>query len=159
MGLLCASDAGEIGVLHEVERFARGRERFCGAQYLLSLGVDEKGNLQKCWEDVDKPEHSFGTAGHWEPKDPIMTADRPDNLTKYLDTVLPNLDRECSDCVWLPTCAGGCPGKRLYYKKDCVPFKDTPEKYVLALINHLEKEKDDSKTDNSYRYDELCPKC
>ena len=160
IGLLCASDAGEIGTLHEVERFAPGHGRFCGAQYLLGLGVDEKGNLQKCWEDVDKPEHSFGTAGRWDPKNPITTADTPDNLTKYLDTALPNRDEECSDCVWLPVCAGGCPNKRLYHKKDCVPFKDTPEKYVLALYDRMEKEKDDDgKTDNCHWYDDLCPKC
>ena len=115
------------------------------AHHLMSVGIDEKGNLQKCWEDVDKPEHSFGTAARWDPKNPIATADRPDNLTSYLNTALPNVDAECIDCVWLPVCAGGCPNKRLYYQKQCLPFKDSPEKYVLALYNRFREEKANKK--------------
>ncbi len=148
VGLLCSSDASEIGVRRDAKRFAPGHGQYCGAHRLMSVGIDEKGNLQKCWEDVDKPEHSFGTAERWDPKNPIATADCPDNLTRYLNTALPNSDEECSGCVWLPTCAGGCPNKRLYYQKQCLPFKDTPEKYVLALYNRIREEKtDDQKRD------------
>lgn len=135
VGLLCASDASEISIRQAAKWFSPGHGLCCGAQCLMSVGIDEKGNLQKCWEDVDKPEHSFGTAEHWDPKNPIATADRPENLITYLNTALPNSDAECNDCVWLPTCAGGCPNRRLYYQKFCVPFKDAPEKYVLALYD------------------------
>ena len=138
---LCATDASEIGIRRSARSFVAGHGRYCMAHHLLSIGVDEKGNLQKCWEDVDKPEHSFGTAKRWDPKNPIATADRPDNLTRFLNTALPNFDEECDDCVWLPTCAGGCPNKRLYYQKQCLPFKDAPEKYVLALYDRIGKEK------------------
>ena len=139
--LLCASDASEIGIAREAWRFTAGRGQFCLAHRLLGLGIDEKGNLHKCWEDVDKPEHSFGTAARWDPKDPIATAERPDNLTCYLNTTLPNGDEECRECIWLPTCVGGCPNKRLYYRRQCLPFRDEPEKYVLALHDRIEKEK------------------
>lgn len=142
VGLLCASDASEIGVRRDAKRFAPGHGQYCGAHRLMSVGIDEKGRLHKCWEDVDKPEHSFGTAGRWDPKNPIATADCPDNLTRYLNTALPNSDEECSGCVWLPTCAGGCPNKRLYYKRQCLAFQDEPEKYVLALYDRIGEEKD-----------------
>ena len=145
VGILCTSDAGEIDIRRDAKRFAPGRGQYCAAHYLLRVGIDEKGNLQKCWEDVDKPEHSFGTAGRWDPRNPIATADRPDNLTRYLNTSLPNLDTECNDCVWLPTCAGGCPNRRLNYEKECLPFREMPEKYVLALYDRIGKEKTSDK--------------
>ena len=143
VGLLCDTDSSKISVLHYAKRFAPGHGHYCIAHRLFSIGIDEKGNLQKCWEDVDKPEHSFGTAGRWDPKNPLATADCPDNLTRYLNTALPNLDAECDDCIWLPTCSGGCPNKRLYYQKQCLPFKDEPEKYVLALYDRIGEEKKD----------------
>ncbi|MBO4915350.1 MAG: radical SAM protein [Oscillospiraceae bacterium] len=145
VGLLCSSDASEISVRRDAKRFAPGRGQYCMAHRLMSVGIDEKGNLQKCWEDVDKPEHSFGTAERWDPKNPIATADRPDNLMRYINTALPNFDEECDKCVWLPTCSGGCPNKRLYYQKQCLPFRDEPEKYVLALYDRIGEEKTDDK--------------
>ena len=141
VGLLCSTDASEINVRRDAKRFSPGHGQYCMAHHLMSIGIDEKGNLQKCWEDVDKPEHSFGTADRWDPKNPIATADFPDNLTRYLNTSLPNHDEECENCVWLPTCAGGCPNKRLYYQKQCLPFKDAPEKYVLALHERIGEER------------------
>ena len=141
VGLLCAKDASEVGIRREAMRFVPGRGQFCMAHRLMSIGIDEKGNLQKCWEEVDKPEHRFGTAGRWDPNDPITTADYPDKLTRYLNTALPNFDEECGECVWLPACAGECPNKRIYHKKNCLPFKDDPEKYVLALYDRIQKEK------------------
>ena len=139
VGLLCDTDASEVGIRRDARRFAPGHGQYCMAHHLMSVGIDEKGNLQKCWEDVDKPEHSFGTVERWDVKNPIATADHPDNLTRYLNTALPNLDAECDDCVWLPTCAGGCLNKRLYYQKQCLPFKNEPEKYVLALYDRIQE--------------------
>ena len=141
VGLLCTSDASEIDIDRDARLFAPGRGQYCAAHQLLRIGIDEKGNLQKCWEDVDKPEHSFGTAERWDPKDPIATADCPDNLTRYLNTALPNLDEECNECVWLPTCIGGCPNRRVHSHKECLAFKDMPEKFVLALYNRIQKAK------------------
>lgn len=137
--LLCGDEAGEIGIIRDASRFSCGRGHFCGAHRLLSVGIDDRGRLYKCWEDVDKPEHSFGSAARWDPADPITTAERPDNLVNYLNTAMPNGDGECAECVWLPLCAGGCPNKRLYGEKACVPYKDTPEKFVLKLYEKVGK--------------------
>lgn len=57
----------------------------CGASHLFDLGIDAEGNLYKCWEAVDKPHLSFGRARDWDPRDPLATADRPDNLTCFLN--------------------------------------------------------------------------
>lgn len=143
VGLLCGSDASEVGIRQEAYRFRRGRGHYCGAHNIWSVGIDERGNLQKCWEAVDKPAISFGTAHDWDPKDPIATASNPDNLTMYLNTACPVPDDECRECVWLPMCAGGCPHKRLFSGRECVGFKDDPEAYVLALHARIGEEKEE----------------
>ena len=141
VGLLCGADASDIGIRQEAGRFRTGRGSFCGAHSLWSVGIDDAGNLQKCWEDVDKPAISFGTAHDWDPANPLVTAAKPDNLTMFLNTAGPVPDDECRQCVWLPMCAGGCPHMRLFEGRRCVPFKDDPEKYVLALYARIGREK------------------
>jgi uncharacterized protein len=133
VGLLCETDASEVSIRQEAGRFRAGRGHYCGAHTLWSVGIDERGNLQKCWESVDKPQISFGTAHDWDPHDPIATASKPDNLLMYLNTACPVPDDECQECVWLPSCVGGCPHQRLFRGRKCIAFKDDPEGYVLAL--------------------------
>ena len=133
VGLLCGSDESEVSLRQEASRFAKGRGHYCGAHNIWSVGVDDKGNLQKCWEAVDKPWISFGTAHDWNPADPLTTASHPDNLTMYLNTAAPVPDEECRECVWLPICVGGCPHRRIFDGRHCIAFKDEPESYVLAL--------------------------
>ncbi len=130
--LLCDSSAGEIEAGKDTQIIGR-RPHFCGANTLYTIGVDDKGNLQKCWEDVDKPERSFGRASVWDPARPFQTADHPDKLTCYLNATLPLNDPECRECVWLPACLGGCPNRRLYAQRVCAAYKNEPEKYVMAL--------------------------
>ena len=139
--LLCSSNESEVSVRQEANRFARGRGHYCGAHNMWSVGIDEKGNLQKCWEAVDKPHISFGTAHDWDPTDPLGTASNLDNLTMYLNTSNPIADEECRECVWLPTCVGGCPHRRLFGGRRCIAFKDDPESYVLALHARIGEQK------------------
>lgn len=146
VGLLCGSDASEVSIRQEAGRFSTGRGHYCGAHNIWSVGIDEKGNLQKCWESVDKPHISFGTAHDWDPADPLATASKPDNLTMYLNTACPVPDEECRDCIWLPSCAGGCPQRRLFNgHRACVAFKDDPESYVLALHARIGEDKKEDK--------------
>ncbi|MDO4400989.1 MAG: radical SAM protein [Coriobacteriia bacterium] len=140
VGLLCGTDASELGVRQEAGRFRAGRGHYCGAHSIWSVGVDDCGNLQKCWEAVDKPAISFGTAHDWNPQNPLETASNPDNLTMYLNTAYPMPDAECHECVWLPMCVGGCPHVRLFEHRRCIAFKDDPEAYVLALHARIGKE-------------------
>lgn len=139
---LCASDSSALGLRRAAERFHEGHSCFCGASLLPYLGIDERGRLYKCWEDVDKPQASFGSAARWDPLRPVATADAPDRLTAYLVTALPAEDPECAECRWLPLCAGGCPNRRIYYgERPCLSYRDVPEQYVLALYERLKEEK------------------
>ena len=141
VGLLCGLDASEVGIRQEAKRFRTGRGHYCGAHTLWAVGIDERGNLQKCWEAIDKPAIAFGTAHDWDPANPFATASNPDNLTMYLNTACPVPDEECRECVWLPMCVGGCPHKRLFEGRRCVEFRDNPQAYVLALHARIGEEK------------------
>ncbi len=146
VGLLCSSDASEVGVKQEARRFSKGRGHYCGANTVWAVGIDAAGNLQKCWEAVDKTAISFGTAHDWDPNNPLVTASNPDNLTKFLNTANPVPDEECRECVWLPTCVGGCPYKRLFVERQCIAFRDDPEAYVLALHARIGEDKEEKES-------------
>ncbi|MBQ9007094.1 MAG: radical SAM protein [Atopobiaceae bacterium] len=134
MHLLQGSLVTKTQTEHEAERFGVGRGYFCGANSLWTVGIDHLGNLQKCWEAVDKPRYSFGTAHDWDPTDPLRTAAHPDQLTCYLNTTGPVPDKECHECVWLPVCVGDCPHKRLFDGgRTCISCRNDPESFVLAL--------------------------
>ncbi|MBO4265742.1 MAG: radical SAM protein [Lachnospiraceae bacterium] len=137
VNLLCGSDMHDIDILKDSAPFFAGRGVHCVANMGLSMCIDDRGNLLKCWDDVDKADRSFGNVAGWDPEDPIGTATSPDNLTSYLNTSGALDDPECQECIWLPACAGGCPHQRLYYEKSCIPFKDCPEEYVLALYRRM----------------------
>lgn len=138
--LLCGGDESEVSAKQEAGRFRVGHGSFCMAHTIWSVSVDACGNLHKCRGAVDKPRFSFGVAHDWDPADPFATASNPDNLTMYLNTACPVPDEECRECMWLPMCVGGCPHRRLSTGRDCVPFKDNPEEYVLALHARMANE-------------------
>ena len=152
VGLLCESDESEISIRQEAGRFSVGRGHYCGAHSIWSLGIDAMGNLQKCWEAIDKPSISFGTAHDWDPADPIATASKLDNLTMFLNTAVPVPDEECRECIWLPSCVGGCPYRRLFDGRKCIAFKNNPDSYVLALHARIGEnkaaEKDSEKSED-----------
>lgn len=143
VNLLCGSDSADVGIIHDSRRLRPGRGHYCMTHNLWSIGIDEEGRLQKCWEDVDKPEHSFGHAKRWDPKNPLGTADDPDKMTVYLNSAGALYDPECRECIWLPQCSGGCPNKRIYGKRKCIPYKNDPEAFALAVWKaRKEKEKE-----------------
>ena len=137
MGLARVADMGDLSVFQQIRHFGPASGSFCGAHSLWDVGIDEQGRLHKCWEAVDKPALSFGNAYDWNPTDPIATAARPNNLTKFLNTALPMSDAECLDCIWLPLCVGGCPYRRLFESKACVAYKNDSQTFVRALYAHM----------------------
>ena len=137
--LLCDKDRFATGLEYDVNWFRAGCCTFCGATQLNNISIDDKGNLIKCWENVDKPYLSFGKAENWDPKDPIRSASEPDNLVRFMNCAIPLADEECMNCIWLPSCAGGCPVKRLEGKRKCVTYKDDPEAFVLALYEKMKE--------------------
>lgn len=146
VNVLCGSDVNDIDILKDAAPFYAGRGSHCVANLGLCMCVDDRGNLLKCWDDVDKEDRSFGTAAEWDPEDPFGTAASPDNLTVYLNTSGALNDPECQECVWLPACAGGCPHQRLHYERSCLPYKDYPEEYVLSLYRRMNERTEQQKS-------------
>jgi len=138
---LCGAGENAVGIARDVLSFRGGGGNYCGATNIFSVGTDEQGRLYKCWEDMDKPERSFGSVRTWDPADPLFTAEKPDLLTGYLNAACPPDDPECRECVWLPVCRGGCPNRRMHAGRACLPYKDDPGKYVLALYERMRTEK------------------
>ena len=90
-----------------------------------------------CQNTVDKPEWRFAHAHSWDPADPLATATNVDRFTTLANAALPTADEECAACAWLPLCNGGCPLQRMTLGKACIPYKDNPRAYVLALVDRL----------------------
>lgn len=139
---LSGAEETAIAISQEAGRFEAGRGHYCHAQSLFSAVIDNRGLVYKCWEDTGKPQASFGTARDWNPADPFATAEKPDELTKYLNTAAPIPDAECRACIWLPLCIGGCPRRRLAGNRACVPFKDDVEGFVLAVADRMVAQKE-----------------
>ena len=138
IGLLQAQDAPkEIQLRHMAERYTVRGGTYCSANRLYDMGIDDQGRLFKCWEEVDKPERSFGHVSTWNPDDPVLSAERKDLLTAYLNTCCPVPDPKCRECLWLPMCCGGCPYRRMIGEQTCFLFKDDPEAFALAVYQAL----------------------
>ena len=120
---------------------ARGRR--CSAQTPYAVCIDEQGRLYSCSATLAMPEFSFGDAATWDPADPDRTAAAPAQRNWFLEDSLPGNDPECRDCLWLPVCGGGCAFMRHKGRRDCVPWKDDPEGFVLAQYQRMgEKRRD-----------------
>ena len=134
VGVLVGDENIAVAAREDARRFGHARSLYCCVHELWSLGIDHLGNLHKCWEAVDKPETAFGVARDWDPRKPLLSASNRDMLSCFLSAGAPLADPECRACVWLPHCAGGCPNMRLFGSgRRCVPYKDNPEAFVLAL--------------------------
>ena len=142
------SSLKEVALRQEAGRYAAHKGVFCSANRISAVAVDNQGRLYKCWEELDKPEKSFGNVSSWDPDDPVRSAQRKDLLTAYLNTCCPVPDPECRDCLWLPMCCGGCPGRRLNGEDVCYSFKKDPEAFALAVYRAL-NEKDQKQKEST----------
>ena len=130
----------EVMLRPEMRHIPVGEDHVCNAQNLYMLTMDERGGLymsggMACGKD----EYVYGSAHDWDPADPIATASKPEMISSYLGTVVTDPSSECYDCPWLPLCGGGCPHLRLFGKHSCPPYKDAPERFVLAMRDRLDK--------------------
>ena len=139
--LKAEEEAKKIAIWQEAKRYASHEGTYCSANHLYDMAIDHEGRMYKCWEEVDKPERSFGHVTTWDPDRPIRSAEHPDHLTRYLNSCCPVPDPECRECLWLPLCCGGCPKMRQDGGDVCFAFKEDPEAFALAVYKALgEKE-------------------
>ena len=147
-----ADDRGQqVGILHDmheldlslrddVPHIRVGEDHGCAALTLWSLLIDERGGLHKCAGlTAADSRYVYATAHDWDPAKPFGTASNPGVLASYLNCADPVPDDECRECVWLPVCGGGCPHYRLQGNRKCLPYRDDPERYVLAQYARVRK--------------------
>ena len=71
----------------------------CTAVRASEIVVGSEGELWKCWDDIGNPDQAIGTIFDY--------TDVNDRLTPWL-AYDPFSDADCSQCVALPGCMGGC---------------------------------------------------
>ena len=104
----------------------------CEANNLRDVGISADGSLFRCWWWMNQKEYSFGSAAKWDPSDPIRTVGRADVLGRIF-SYFQDSPEECKACVWHPICDSHCPMRRFLVIDGCLPWKDDPETFVLAV--------------------------
>ncbi len=93
--------------------------------------------------------HSF--TGYQLTDKRILRNSRPEELNRaFLLQGAEKMDRfMIYQLIYALAAAGGCPQKRLTGKKACLPFREQPERYVLALYDRIGKEKEKKEKDET----------
>lgn len=133
---LGTQDLRRLSLGHSEMRLHGARRHHCVAQGAFNVSVDEAGRLYACPSLCGEPRFSFGEARTWDPADPVATATAPENREWFVHGSLQS-NPECHECLWLPTCAGGCARRRLEGRRACVPWRDDPQGYVLAQYERM----------------------
>ena len=106
----------------------------CQAERANSYAIDECGNLYKCWNQIGDLSASYGNVKTYPDK-----VDMP-NLLMYMGHDILE-DKECSGCIVLPLCMGGCAYQRLYkHRKQCIVEKYCLDDMVKAVWNKSKSE-------------------
>ena len=99
----------------------------CQAQKLNAFGIDERGYLYKCWNELGIPELSFGTVFDYPKRI------NGKNLAKFAGRDYIG-HPECQECKVLPICMGGCAKMRQKNGElPCIAEKYCIEEYVLNI--------------------------
>lgn len=109
----------------------------CMANCINSYIIGPKGEIYKCWNDVNHPEKVIGNIAS---KDFV----NKELFYAYQEETSPFNDPKCKECIAFPICSGGCVWyryKNLKQGKDfniCTLFSDRAL-LERSLINSLEK--------------------
>lgn len=113
------------------------RDKGCMMQRLNSFIVGPRGELYKCWNDVNHDERIIGN----------IKGNMIENRAlfyHYLNDTHAFADPECRECLLFPACSGGCGWYRSRNRQDngrfnlCATFKD-PRVLEEALLLTLDK--------------------
>ena len=95
----------------------------------IVIGAD--GEIWKCWENIGNPRSSLGNI-----RDAALDERR---LGKWLNYT-PFTNEECTQCVALPVCMGGCAHHAMsesLYEHRCVSFKYNHEQRIKSFLNEM----------------------
>ena len=130
-----------------VNFFPKIANKGCMVNKLNAYIIGPKGELYKCWNDVNNPDRIIGYIDRKELTNRIL-------FDRYMTEISPFEDTKCKDCLLFPVCSGGC--SWYHYKNKfegayfnvCCQFKDL-RNLEDALLNSLsDKEKQESEKEN-----------
>lgn len=107
------------------------RNMFCGLYSDSSFTITPNGDLYKCWDFVNDEKHKIGRIGANG-----QVFDTTDAYFKWMTRNPYNIE-ECRNCVYLPTCGGGCAGISYsrhgeYNKPGCYKVKSVFDKQIIS---------------------------
>lgn len=101
----------------------------CGAICCSSFVIDPRGKLFKCWDQMGHDEKVVG--------DLTNGIKHNDVLLQWLNYDPIKEHPECGDCIYFPTCFGGCPYQTLMGRgKRCVTMKYNAPHVIDSLYNY-----------------------
>jgi uncharacterized protein len=109
----------------------------CTAVHSNAVVVGSEGELYSCWDHIGTVSEAFGhISSYWDPSS---------KLHRWLSHD-PTKDAQCSTCIALPVCMGGCPhygfvGSRADDK--CGTFRFTYQQQVERFVAHRRGERID----------------
>lgn len=106
---------------------------FCGLNKENSYTIAPNLDVYKCWEHVGEEKHRIG---HLE-QDGTMKEELY-TLADWM-SINPTNVEECRECIYLPSCGGGCAvraynSKGTYHAPGCFKVKGVVEKELLASL-------------------------
>ena len=114
------------------------RNAFCGLYGDSAFTIAPNGDLYKCWDHVNDNVHKMGKIG----KDGEFL-DVTKAYFKWMNRN-PYYIKECRECVYLPTCGGGCAAISYnntndYNSPGCHKVKTVFEKQIISRYKNLHK--------------------
>lgn len=104
----------------------------CGAVSSNNFVIGPKGELYKCWDDIGYESEELGNIG-----DNGYELLENNNYRKWIN--YSPFDSECEECIFLPSCMGGCPNKRVKEQsKGCITIKENYTDMINLLIQQKE---------------------
>lgn len=111
----------------------------CGAQSVNTYVVSSNGDLYRCWDDIGLKEYLVGN----------VVSGIKDEHNLIQSQVMESSGFEepkCKDCLFLYSCMGGCPKRRMVNKKEgkeinpvCVKIKNLPEQFLESYYTLKQK--------------------
>lgn len=119
-------------LLTNVEDFVPKRKvTCCSTRATNELVVDTKGNLFKCMQTATNDQYAVGSCK--------AGLEYNSELKKW---IIPETHKECTDCIYMPICQGGCKGFRSLNNpliSSCIMekyFMDTILKYAKVVFEN-----------------------
>lgn len=132
----------KLGLMNTYEHeFLYARATFCAADKQNTYVIGPEGELYKCWNELGHKESIIGRL-----TDDLTDIFKNGNMVMNYNYIAytPTNDEKCTDCVYLPTCMGGCPHKRIQNQERCFDMTYRIEQILMSTTEHIKSKGSDN---------------